>query len=76
VQAIVHNYYKVEKEGSRDPIIHFMKIFCRNMIPLNVKKWEFFIRRFRVVQFIVRSVDDIFEKKNLICRKVWPIPQN
>ena len=59
----MHNYYKVEKEDSRDPIIHFYEDFCRNMIPPNEKKMGVFYTPLPVVRFIIRSVDDILKKE-------------
>lgn len=63
VQAIVHNYYKVEKEGSRDPIIHFYEDFLQEYDSAERKKMGVFYTPIPVVQFIVRAVDDILKKE-------------
>lgn len=63
VQAIVHNYYKVEKEDSRDPIIHFYEDFLQEYDSAERKKMGVFYTPLPVVRFIVRSVDDILKKE-------------
>ncbi len=63
VQAIVHNYYKVEKDGSRDPIIHFYEDFLQEYDSSERKKMGVFYTPLPVVRFIVRSIDDILKKE-------------
>lgn len=63
VQAIVHNYYKVEKDGSRDPIIHFYEDFLQEYDSFERKKMGVFYTPLPVVRFIVRSIDDILKKE-------------
>ncbi len=63
VQAIVHNYYKVEKDSSRDPIIHFYEDFLQEYDPVERKKMGVFYTPLPVVRFIVRAVDDILKKE-------------
>jgi len=62
VQAIVHNYYKVEKDSSRDPIIHFYEDFLQEYDAEERKKMGVFYTPLPVVRFIVRAVDDILKK--------------
>lgn len=63
VQAIVHNYYKVDKDDSRDPIIHFYEDFLQEYDPNERKKMGVFYTPLPVVRFIVRSIDDILKKE-------------
>lgn len=63
VQAIVHNYYKVEKDGSRDPIIHFYEDFLQEYDSSERKKMGVFYTPLPVVRFIIRSIDDILKKE-------------
>jgi len=63
VQAIVHNYYKTEKAGSRDPIIHFYEDFLQEYDSQERKKMGVFYTPLPVVRFIVRAVDDILKKE-------------
>lgn len=62
VQAIVHNYYKVGKDDSRDPIIHFYEDFLQEYDSAERKKMGVFYTPLPVVRFIVRAVDDILKK--------------
>lgn len=62
VQAIVHDYYKVEKDDSRDPIIHFYEDFLQEYDSLERKKMGVFYTPLPVVRFIVRAVDDILKR--------------
>ncbi|MDD4901123.1 MAG: N-6 DNA methylase [Patescibacteria group bacterium] len=62
VQAIVHNYYNVEKDSSRDPIIHFYEDFLQEYDATERKKMGVFYTPLPVVRFIVRSIDDILKK--------------
>jgi len=62
VKAIVHNYYKVEKDSSRDPIIHFYEDFLQAYDADERKKMGVFYTPLPVVNFIVRAVDDILKK--------------
>lgn len=63
VQAIVHNYYKVDKDDSRDPIIHFYEDFLQEYDSNERKKMGVFYTPLPVVRFIVRSIDDILKKE-------------
>jgi len=63
VQAIVHNYYKVDKDSSRDPIIHFYEDFLQEYDSSERKKMGVFYTPLPVVRFIVRAVDDILKKE-------------
>lgn len=63
VQAIVHNYYKVDKDSSRDPIIHFYEDFLQEYDSAERKKMGVFYTPLPVVRFIVRTVDDILKKE-------------
>jgi predicted helicase len=61
VRAIVHDYYKVDKDSSRDPIIHFYEDFLQEYDSAERKKMGVFYTPLPVVQFIVRSIDDILK---------------
>jgi len=63
VQAIVHNYYKVDKDDSHDPIIHFYEDFLQEYDSNERKKMGVFYTPLPVVRFIVRSIDDILKKE-------------
>lgn len=63
VQAIIHDYYKVDKDSSRDPIIHFYEDFLQEYDSAERKKMGVFYTPLPVVQFIVRSIDDILKKE-------------
>lgn len=63
VQAIVHNYYKIDKDSSRDPIIHFYEDFLQEYDSAERKKMGVFYTPLPVVQFIIRSVDNILKNK-------------
>ncbi len=63
VQAIVHNYYNVDKDDSRDPIIHFYEDFLQEYDQAERKKMGVFYTPLPVVRFIVRAVDDILKKE-------------
>ncbi|MFZ2969656.1 MAG: type ISP restriction/modification enzyme, partial [Minisyncoccia bacterium] len=63
VQAIVHDYYKVEKDGSRDPIIHFYEDFLQEYDSSERKRLGVFYTPLPVVRFIIRSIDDILKKE-------------
>ena len=63
VQAIVHNYYKTDKDDSRDPIIHFYEDFLQEYDSAERKKMGVFYTPLPVVRFIIRSVDDILKKE-------------
>jgi len=62
VQAIVHDYYKVEKDSSRDPIIHFYEDFLKEYDPKERMSMGVFYTPLPVVKFIVRSIDEILKK--------------
>lgn len=63
VKAIIHDYYKVERDSSRDPIIHFYEDFLQEYDPLERKKMGVFYTPLPVVRFIVRAIDDILKKE-------------
>ena len=73
-KQIVHNYYKTDKDDSRDPIIHFYEDFLQEYDYVERKKMGVFYTPLPVVRFIVRSIDDIL-KKNLLCPKDSPMFQ-
>ncbi len=62
VSAIVHNYYKTEKDNNRDPIIHFYEDFLKEYDPKSRMKLGVFYTPLPVARFIVRSVDEILKK--------------
>ncbi len=62
IPAIVHDYYKVEKDSSRDPIIHFYEDFLQAYDASERKKMGVFYTPLPVVKFIVRSIDEILKK--------------
>ncbi|MFA6534176.1 MAG: type ISP restriction/modification enzyme [Patescibacteria group bacterium] len=63
VKAIVHDYYKVEKDDSRDPIIHFYEDFLQEYDAAERKKMGVFYTPLPVVRFIVRAIDDVLKKE-------------
>ncbi len=63
IKAIIHDYYKVEKDDSRDPIIHFYEDFLQEYDPEESKKMGVFYTPLPVVRFIVRAVDDVLKKE-------------
>ena len=63
IKAIIHDYYKVEKDDSRDPIIHFYEDFLQEYDPEERKKMGVFYTPLPVVRFIVRAVDDVLKKE-------------
>ena len=63
VQAIVHDFYKVEKTDSRDPIIHFYEDFLQEYDAAERKKMGVFYTPLPVVRFIVRAIDDVLKKE-------------
>ena len=62
-KQIVHNYYKTDKDDSRDPIIHFYEDFLQEYDYVERKKMGVFYTPLPVVRFIVRSIDDILKKE-------------
>jgi predicted helicase len=62
VQAIVHDYYKVEKDSSRDPIIHFYEDFLKFYDAKARVNLGVFYTPAPVVRFIVRSLDEILRR--------------
>ena len=62
VRRIVHNYYKTDKDPSRDPIIHFYEDFLKEYDPKERLKMGVFYTPLPVVDFIVRSIDEILKK--------------
>ncbi len=63
VGAIVHDYYKIDKDSSRDPIIHFYEDFLQEYDSAERKKMGVFYTPLPVVRFIVRAVDDVLKKE-------------
>ncbi|MFA5129115.1 MAG: type ISP restriction/modification enzyme [Patescibacteria group bacterium] len=63
IQAIVHDYYKVEKDDSRDPIVHFYEDFLQEYDAAERKKMGVFYTPLPVVCFIVRAIDDVLKKE-------------
>ena len=63
VLAIVHNYYKTEKDPSRDPIIHFYEDFLKEYNPQERLELGVFYTPRPVVHFIVRSIDEILKSE-------------
>ncbi len=63
VNAIVHDYYKVEKSDSRDPIVHFYEDFLKEYNPKERMALGVFYTPLPVVRFIVRSIDEILNKE-------------
>ena len=61
VRAIVHNYFKTEKDPSRDPIIHFYEDFLKEYNPKERIELGVFYTPLPVVHFIVRSIDEILK---------------
>jgi len=62
VKSLVHGLYKIEKENSRDPIIHFYEDFLREYDPKLRTERGVFYTPLPVVKYIVRSVDKILQK--------------
>jgi len=63
VNAIVHDYYKVEKNDSRDPIVHFYEDFLKEYNPKERMDLGVFYTPLPVVRFIVHSIDEILNKE-------------
>ena len=63
LQAIIHNYYKTEKDSSRDPIIHFYEDFLQFYDAAERKKMGVFYTPLPVAHFIVRALDNILKKE-------------
>ena len=62
VKAIVHNYYNLEKDDSRDPIVHFYEDFLKEYDAKERMAMGVFYTPLPVVRFIVRSIDQILKK--------------
>ncbi len=62
LKAIIHNYYKVDKDDSRDPIIHFYEDFLKEYDAKERMALGVFYTPLPVVRFIVRSIDEILKK--------------
>jgi predicted helicase len=62
VKAIVHDYYKTEKDNSRDPIIHFYEDFLKEYDSASRIALGVFYTPLPVVNFIVRAIDEILKK--------------
>ena len=52
----------MEKDDSRDPIIHFYEDFLQEYDPSERKKMGVFYTPLPVVRFIVRAIDDILRR--------------
>lgn len=59
VHAIINDYYKIDKDDSRDPIIHFYEDFLQEYDPQERIDMGVFFTPLPVVRFIVRSIDEI-----------------
>jgi predicted helicase len=62
VRAIVHSYFRTDEDTSRDPIIHFYEDFLKEYNPKERLSMGVFYTPLPVVDFIVRSVDEILRK--------------
>lgn len=60
VKKLLESYY--EKEDGKDPIIHFYEDFLQEYDPVLRKKMGAYYTPLPVVNFIVRSVDEILKK--------------
>lgn len=63
VQAIIHDYYRVEKDDSRDPIVHFYEDFLKEYNPKERMEMGVFYTPLPIVRFIVKSIDSILKKE-------------
>lgn len=63
VNAIIHNYYNVEKDNSKDPIVHFYEDFLKEYNPKERMSLGVFYTPRPVVKFIVNSIDEILIKE-------------
>lgn len=61
VRAVVHDYYKVHKDKSRDPIIHFYEDFLKSYNSKERLALGVFYTPLPVVRFIIRAVDAILK---------------
>jgi type I restriction-modification system DNA methylase subunit len=61
VKAIVHNYYNLENNKDRDPIIHFYEDFLQEYDPEERKSLGVFYTPIPVVKYIVKKVDEILK---------------
>lgn len=63
VNAIIHKHYKLSnKELDKDPIIHFYEDFLKEYDPVLKKKMGAYYTPIPVVQFIIKSVDELLKK--------------
>ncbi|MBU4421492.1 N-6 DNA methylase [Candidatus Parcubacteria bacterium] len=63
VNAIIHNYYRIKRDNSQDPIIHFYEDFLKEYDAGARKAFGVFYTPLPVVNFIVRAIDDILKKE-------------
>ena len=63
VNAIIHNYYNVEKDNSKDPIVHFYEDFLKEYNPKERMSLGVFYTPRPVVKFIVNSINEILIKE-------------
>lgn len=61
VRAVVHDYFKMHKDRSRDPIIHFYEDFLREYDANERIALGVFYTPLPVVRFIIRAVDAILK---------------
>ncbi|MFA5228513.1 MAG: N-6 DNA methylase, partial [Candidatus Paceibacterota bacterium] len=63
VNAIIHDYYDIEKDNSKDPIVHFYEDFLREYNPKERMSLGVFYTPRPVVKFIVNSINEILIKE-------------
>lgn len=63
VNAIIHDYYNVEKDNSKDPIVHFYEDFLKEYNPKERMSLGVFYTPRPVVKFIVNSINEILIKE-------------
>ena len=63
VDAIIHNYYNVEKDNSKDPIVHFYEDFLKEYNPKERMSLGVFYTPRPVVEFIINSINEILIKE-------------
>ena len=63
VNAIIHDYYNVEKDNSKDPIVHFYEDFLKEYNPKERMSLGVFYTPRPVVKFIVNSINEILVKE-------------
>jgi predicted helicase len=63
VNAIIHDYYNVEKDNSKDPIVHFYEDFLKEYNPKERMSLGVFYTPRPVVKFILNSINEILIKE-------------